>query len=268
MRCAESVRVQAHFDGELDAISSLNLEQHTKHCEECSELLKSLEETRAMLRGDLPQLRAPSELRARIQRALDIEDASGGVPRKAPARRWWRLPGFWWGSLSGAGTAVAAGALAYLVLTLPIANPVVNAVLDAHVTSLMSAHLTDVVSTDKHTVKPWFAGHAEVSPTVADFASQGFRLTGGRVDYVEHQRAAVTVYQHGAHIINVFCWIAPHGPLPGNATRHGYHIAFWRRGDLAYAAVSDTGWDELLGLERLLRDLGANDSPPNNSSPN
>lgn len=268
MQCAESVKVQAHFDGELDESSSLDLERHTQHCEECSELLRSLEGRRAMLRRDLPEFRAPVELRARIQRALDIEEASGGVPPKARDRRGWRLPAFWWGNLSGAGAAVAAGALAYLVLTLPIANPLVNAVVDAHVTSLMSAHLTDVISTDKHTVKPWFAGHAEVSPVVADFASQGFRLTGGRVDYLGHQRAAVTVYQHGAHIINVFCWIAPHGPLPGNATRRGYHMAFWRSGDLAYAAVSDTGWDELAALEHLLRDLEAKDSRPDNSSMN
>jgi anti-sigma factor RsiW len=131
----------------------------------------------------------------------------------------------------------------------------------------MSAHLIDVVSTDKHTVKPWFAGHAEVSPAVADFAPQGYKLTGGRVDHLEHQRAAVIVYQHGLHIMNVFCWVAPHGPLPGNTTRHGYHMAFWRSGDLAYAAVSDTGWDELVGLKRLLRGLGTIDSPPDDSSP-
>ena len=220
MLCAESVRVQAHFDGELDAISSLNLEHHTKHCGECGELLESLERTKAMLRRDLPEFRAPPELSARIQRALDIEDASGGVQPTA------------------------------------------------HVSSLMSAHLIDVVSTDKHTVKPWFAGRAAVSPAVADFASHGYRLTGGRVDYLEHQRAAVTVYQHGPHVMNVFCWSATLGPLPGNATRQGYHLVFWRSGDLAYAAVSDTGWSELLGLERLLRDLGASDSPPDDSSPN
>jgi hypothetical protein len=70
------------------------------------------------------------------------------------------------------------------------------------------------------------------------------------------------VYQHGPHVIEVYCWIAPHGPLPRATTRRGYHMAFWRNGDLAYAAVSDTGWDELFGLEDLLRRLGTTQVPP------
>ena len=85
-------------------------------------------------------------------------------------------------------------------------NPLPDELVNAHVRSLMPAHLIDVVSTDKHTVKPWFAGHADVSPVVADFEQQGYRLIGGRVDYLEHQRSAVVVYQHGAHVINVFSW--------------------------------------------------------------
>jgi anti-sigma factor RsiW len=124
----------------------------------------------------------------------------------------------------------------------------------AHVRSLMPAHLIDVVSTDKHTVKPWFAGHTDVSPVVADFEAQGYKLIGGRADYLDHQRSAVVVYQHGAHVINVFSWAGNQRSLPDNATRSGYHLAFWREGDLDYCAVSDTGWDELLGLVRLLRE--------------
>jgi anti-sigma factor RsiW len=136
---------------------------------------------------------------------------------------------------------------------MPALSPLSNELVSAHVRSLMPAHLIDVVSTDKHTVKPWFAGHADVSPVVSDFESQGYRLIGGRADYIEHQRSAVVVYQHGAHVINVFTWAA-RGRLPGNTTRSGYHLAFWQQGDIQYCAVSDTGWDELLGLVRLLRE--------------
>jgi anti-sigma factor RsiW len=125
----------------------------------------------------------------------------------------------------------------------------------------MPDHLIDVVSTDKHTVKPWFAGHADVSPVVADFAEQGYRLIGGRADYFDHQRAAVIVYQHGSHVINVFSWAATKDSVPRDTTRNGYHMAFWRTGDLVYCAVSDTGWDELRRLVRLLQDLGAHDNP-------
>ncbi len=94
----------------------------------------------------------------------------------------------------------------------------------------MPEHLIDVVSTDKHTVKPWFAGHADVSPAVADFEPQGYKLIGGRADYLDHQRAAVVVYQHGAHVINVFSWAGDGRSLPSNATRNGYHFDFLDHG--------------------------------------
>ncbi len=126
------------------------------------------------------------------------------------------------------------------------ANPLLDQLVSAHVRSLMPSHLIDVVSTDKHTVKPWFTGHADVSPAVADFEPQGYRLIGGRVDYLDHQRSAVVVYQHGAHVINVFSWAGNERALPNDVTRNGYHLAFWKAGDLEYCAVSDTGWDELL----------------------
>jgi anti-sigma factor RsiW len=102
---------------------------------------------------------------------------------------------------------------------------------------------------------------------VADFAQQGYTLVGGRADYLDHQRSAVVVYQHGAHVINVFSWAGDGSRLPADATRNGYHLAFWKAGDLEYCAVSDTGWDELMGLVRLLRDLGARDGRVGASNP-
>jgi anti-sigma factor RsiW len=159
---------------------------------------------------------------------------------------------FWVGALGGVGGTVIAATFAFLLLVPRFANPLLDELVSAHVRSLMPSHLIDVVSTDKHTVKPWFAGHADVSPVVADFEPQGYRLIGGRVDYLEHQRSAVVVYQHGAHVINVFSWAGR--ALPADVTRSGYHLAFWKAGDLEYCAVSDTGWDELLGLVRLLQE--------------
>jgi len=118
-----------------------------------------------------------------------------------------------------------------------------------------------VVSTDQHTVKPWFAGRTDVSPEVADFAQQGYRLLGGRVDALAHHKAAVTVYEHGPHFINVFSWPIDSATLPQDTTRNGYHLAFWKVGNLAYCAISDTGWNELKGLVHLLQDQSAHDVP-------
>ena len=166
----------------------------------------------------------------------------------------WRMRPFWMGALGGVGGTAIAATFAFLLFLPRFANPLLDQLVSAHVRSLMPSHLIDVVSTDKHTVKPWFAGHADVSPVVADFEPQGYRLVGGRVDYLEHQRSAVVVYQHGAHVINVFSWGGQGRALPADVTRSGYHLAFWKAGDLEYCAVSDAGWDELVGLVRLLKE--------------
>jgi anti-sigma factor RsiW len=259
MQCAEHFRVQAYFDGELDALTAVDVERHCEGCAECRAHIQSLGEVRTALRGELSDVSVAPALRARILRALDGEDASGTARREAQPKRW-RLPPFWKGAFSGiAGGAIAAG-IAFFVMLPSFTNPLLDDLVGAHVRSLMPDHLIDVQSTDKHTVKPWFAGHTDVSPVVADFEQQGYRLIGGRADYFEHQRAAVVVYQHGRHVINVFSWAGGQRGLPKNTTRSGYHLAFWRSGDLAYCAVSDTAWDELLRLTRLLQDLGAEDS--------
>jgi anti-sigma factor RsiW len=262
VRCAESLRVQAYFDAEVDAVSAADIERHIEHCAECRALLQDLEQVRTVLRRESAYARTPPALHAKIMRALDQEEsADAPVAEAAPAVKAreraspaWRMRSFWVGALGGVGGTAIGLTCAFLLLAPRLTNPLFDELVSAHVRSLMPSHLIDVVSTDKHTVKPWFAGHADVSPVVADFESQGYRLIGGRVDYLEHQRTAVVVYQHGAHIINVFSWAGRERALPANVTRSGYHLAFWQAGDLEYCAVSDTGWDELLGLVRLLRD--------------
>ena len=258
MLCPDSLRVQAYFDGEADAVTAADIERHMERCDECRTLHQGLAQLRAVLRQDLPHAQIPPALRARVMRALDGE-SSIDTPQRL-ARPTWRTRPFWMGATSGLGMAAVAATLAFFLLSPQLRTPVVDEVLDAHVNSLLSTHLIDVVSTDRHTVKPWFAGHSDVSPLVADFESQGYKLVGGRVDYLEHQRAAVVVYRHGAHVINVFSWAATQPSLPGKLTRNGYHLVFWKAGDLQYCAVSDTGWDELLGLMRLLQSLGGEDA--------
>jgi len=258
MLCSDSLRVQAYFDGEADAVTAADIERHMERCDECHTLHRGLEQLRTVLRRDLPHTQIPPALRARVMRDLDKESSIGTLHR--PGRPSWRTRPFWIGATSGLGMAAVAASLAFLLLSPQLTTPMVDEVLDAHVNSLLSTHLIDVESTDKHTVKPWFAGHTDVSPLVADFEPQGYKLVGGRVDYLEHQRGAVVVYRHGAHVINVFSWATTQRSLPSKLTRNGYHFVFWKAGDLQYCAVSDTGWDELLGLVRLLQGLGGEDA--------
>lgn len=241
MPCAEEQRLQAYFDGELDALGSAELEHHVERCEACQQSLEELEHTRLALRA-LPQPTASSALRARVLGALNPK-VSETTYKREPR-------GFWPGLLTGVGITLAAS-LAWLwwIPALSLSDELVA----AHVRSLMSTHVIDVVSTDRHTVKPWFAGHADVSPYVADFEAQGYKLLGGRADYLNHQRAAVLIYQHGAHTIDVFSWASDRHSAPRKATVDGYHLISWQVGTLSYCAISDTGWEELRSLVQLLQ---------------
>jgi anti-sigma factor RsiW len=257
--CPESLRVQAYFDAEVDAVATADIERHIAGCVECRTLLEDLQRTHALIRRELEYGGASPQLRARITRALDQEAAGAARPGARPRLRSWRPRPFWLGAFGGAATVVAA-AMAVFFALFAVPDAFLDELVAAHVRSLMPAHLTDVVSTDQHTVKPWFAGHADVSPVVADFAPQGYRLVGGRADYVAGRRVAVVVYEHGRHIINVFAWASSRPGAPRVATRNGYHLVFWRVGNLEYCAVSDAGWEELQGLVRLSRELGERDA--------
>ena len=266
MACPESPRVQAYFDGEIDPESAAEFERHLRNCAGCRAILEELGSLRTALRRDLAREQAPAALRARILQALD-EERNAGVPQPAPQPaprpgRAWQMRPFWWGAISGIGAAAAAAVVAFFLVSARLNDPLLDELVAAQLQSLLPDHLIAVASTDRHTVKPWFAGRADVSPAVADFESQGYRLLGGRVDALAHQRAAVMVYQHGPHLINVFSWANDQVFLAKDMTRNGYHFAFWRAGNLEYCAVSDTGWEELLGLERLLRELSGREASP------
>lgn len=239
MNCEQSLLVQAYLDGELDAAEALKAEQHLESCAECQALAADHAEMKSAM-AVATYHRADAALRAKISRALDAETKAEGVTEFRPTRR---RPGFWLGAGSGAGGMAIAAVLAFLMF-LP-ADPLVNDLAEAHVRSLMADHLIDVASSDHHTVKPWFAGHADVSPPAEDFKADGFILVGGRADYVHGSRAAVVVYRHGAHIINLFTWADRNGRLPGADSRDGYRMIFWKQNDLDLAAVSDVDPAEL-----------------------
>jgi anti-sigma factor RsiW len=256
VQCADSLRVQAYFDGETDAIAAAAIEQHLQQCAECRALLGQLNAARTAMREQLPHERIPEPSRARLLRALGRE---GAVDRdSSPQERGTRRP-FWLGTLTGLGSAACAAAVGWWLLmpTLQRAQP--DELVSAHIRSMVGSHAIDVVSTDRHTVKPWFGAHGDVSPVVADFSAAGYALLGGRLDYIDHRRASVSVYQHGAHTVDVFSWAAD-GTRQRDATREGYHMHFWRLEDIEYCAVSDTGWDELTAPEQLLRSEEARES--------
>ena len=258
MTCDEALRVQAYLDGELDAASALSVEMHLATCQDCQALRRSIEGIRAALRTDLTYHRADSAFRGRIARVLDPETAKVGQLPGVSRRRW--AYRFWAGAFTGSLTTAAAAVITFFLVVPGPSDELLTDVVNAHLRSLMASHLVDVVSSDHHTVKPWFSAHTDVSPPVADFAREGYRLVGGRADYVDGHRASVVVYRHGAHLINVFAWTATGQRLPRLSTRNGYHVACWKSSDLDFCAVSDTALDELLHLRELLQAMTTPDS--------
>jgi anti-sigma factor RsiW len=242
MNCSELLRTQAYLDGALDGAAAAEAEQHIRGCAECQRLSADVADLSDALGRDATKYRAPEALRARVRAALHA-DAHG---RKASRS-------FWFGAAGGSALTALAAGLAFILILPPSAETLSQAVTDAHTSALLRGAAIEVASSDHHTVKPWFAGKVDVSPPVADFASEGFELVGGRLDSVAGTRAAVVVYRHGEHEIDLFVWPSSGAKLPGESLRHGYRSFFWKSGDLYFAAVSDTERGELVKFTNLVR---------------
>jgi anti-sigma factor RsiW len=167
----------------------------------------------------------------------------------APGRSRWNI----WGTGSagfGLGAAVAAALL--LTGAAPTGQPLMDEVVAGHLRSLQPGHLMDVVSTDRHTVKPWFDGKLDFAPPVKDLADQGFPLQGGRLDYAHGRPVAALVYGRAKHTINLFIWPeAGQGAAETTAARNGYTVVHLNHDGMNVWAVSDVEKPELLEFMRL-----------------
>jgi anti-sigma factor RsiW len=132
----------------------------------------------------------------------------------------------------------------------------VDEIVSGHVRSLMADHLTDVASSDKHTVKPWFDGKLDFSPAVVDLADHGFPLVGGRLDYLSNRSAAALVYARQKHFINLFVWPSSREEERDArmSSRHGFNLIHWNTSETTYWVVSDLNPAELEEFAGLIRE--------------
>ena len=205
-------------------------------------------ELRALVQTKATRYEAPSELQQLIRKSI----AQSAVPVQTN-RPWLHWP---WLKL---GAAMACGMVLSLLVTQMVLMPesreqITEEVVAAHVRSLMVAHLEDIVSTDQHTVKPWFSGKLDFSPPVNDFSGQGFPLTGGRLDYIDRHFAAALVYRRNNHVINVFIWPARSANESKSIStmQDGFSLISWHRDGMQFWLVSDVNAEELQQFSKLL----------------
>jgi anti-sigma factor RsiW len=242
--CA-STRLLLHglIDGELDAANTLRCEAHLADCADCAASfaeMKALRET--MSHADL-RYPTPPGLAPRIERAL--ARAGGRPPFLARLRPSWPI----W-SLGGGMAALAASLL--VLLMVPRGPDLSAEIVSSHVRSLQAAHLVDVITSDRHSVKPWFAGRVDFSPPVVDTSPAGFVLAGGRLDYLDGRPVAAIVYRRRQHVINLFVWPGQGRAGPTAETRDGYNMLHWTSGGMEHWAVSDLNAVELGQFQALI----------------
>ncbi|PPQ19314.1 hypothetical protein CV770_10820 [Bradyrhizobium sp. AC87j1] len=237
MTCDEArILLHALLDNELDAGHAREVEAHIAGCPDCAAELAAQREMQGVLANTSLRYTAPASLRARIEASLP-------EPQRQPSRRS-VLRGFAMGS---AVSALAATGIVAIVLRQDDQQRILSEVVSAHLRSLQAGHLTDVISTDQHTVKPWFNGKLDVAPPVIDLTAQGFTLVGGRLDYIDARAIGAVVYKRRQHVINLFVAqtaSTEHRP-PKTQTMQGFNCRRWGERGLNFWAVSDIGADEL-----------------------
>jgi anti-sigma factor RsiW len=253
MNCQESHEyIDAYIDNELDVATTILVKQHLRDCAKCQQLLETRKVVVALLNNPEVSFEVPDALFGKIQSVLP-------AVRSGVKRRWGSRFVFSWFAVPLALAATIAVMLGLIFLNQrgmfdgSRGNALAQDVISSHVRSLLATHLLDVPSTDQHTVKPWFDGKIKFSPPVRDFADKGFRLIGGRLDYINGREVAALVYQRRLHIINLFIW--PLESIRNTAAegfaKDGYNVLHWERDGFEFWAVSDVNTEDLKAFAGL-----------------
>ena len=245
--------VQADLDGELSPAEAARVAAHLDACHDCAAVLATLSSLSARIRVEAPRHTAPESLRAAVRARIAAELSPVGSAGR-PRPNGWRFPKLGLGAGASFGTGFALAACLALAVILPRnGGGMADAVVMDHIRALQPGHLMDVVSTDQHTVKPWFDGRLAFAPPVKDFQAEGFPLAGGRLDYLDGREVAVLIYHSRQHVIELFVWPSgsdlDHAPTEGS--RNGYNFVRWARDGMTLWAVSDLNAGELGDFVRL-----------------
>jgi anti-sigma factor RsiW len=238
--------IDAYIDNELDVSATILVEQHLRDCIRCQQLLEARKTVVTLLNDPRVRFEIPDSLLGKVQSVLPA--VRSGLKQRSSSRfvvPWFSFP------LALAATIAVMLGLVFMnqrgMFERSSDKVLAQEVISSHVRSLFATHLLDVPSTDQHTVKPWFNGKLKFSPPVHDFANDGFRLIGGRLDYFNGREVAALVYQRHQHVINLFIWPAEssHNTAATSFIKDGYNVSHWIRDGFEFWAVSDVNGAEL-----------------------
>jgi anti-sigma factor RsiW len=247
MTCKETKPLlNAYVDGELDSAGSVAVETHMQGCASCLGEVDGLHRLASAIESGSLRYNAPTHLKRKLRSAIHAADVE---PRSSVfSWRWVSIP----------ATLALLVAFAWILTTRSLKSSeetaLVNDIVSSHIRSMMADHVTDVPSSDSHTVKPWFSGKLDYSPPTKDLTEQGFPLIGGRLDYMDNRPVAALVYRRNQHVINLFVW-------PSNVAtsqeeqlaRQGYNLIHWTESGMTYWLISELNLPELRQCADLLK---------------
>jgi anti-sigma factor RsiW len=252
MTCDEIHGKLAHYvDSELPAGELADFESHLRGCSNCATEALELLQTKRAIRTAAATRYVPSpEFRLRMEQSI----------RSRSKRRWFdlrfdvRFPRL---ALAGVAALLLIASVTVL-LNRTGRERELTEIADLHVTALASSNPVDVISTDKHTVKPWFAGKLPFSFNLPELQNSGFTLVGGRVAYFERSSGAQLLFSLRKHQLSVFIFKEAPREFPFHegtvtSTRLALQLETWSEGGLRYFIVSDAPASDVHALSELLR---------------
>ena len=251
-------KLDAYLDGELDSSQMQELDGHLRECPACTaEALRRLQWKHTIRSAGQCYVADPA-LRRRIERSI-----SSAKPA------WWH-----WRPAFAATAAVLLLLAGAGIVQQEIIHPkaplvqnnvqdnqargrIVGELADLHVSTLASANPVDVVSSDRHNVRPWFAGKIPFSFNLPELKGSPFELVGGRVSYLEQSPGAQVLFRIRKHYISVFIFQAKAMPLDfarvAGMDARSFHLESWQRDGLQYFAIGDVATEDLRTLSNLLK---------------
>jgi anti-sigma factor RsiW len=240
--------LNAYIDGELDVASTAELESHIEASPVLRQELERLSALRQALQTHATRFHVP----AQVSESLFSTIPGSAEPILSRVSPRWRTVAI--GSAASAA-AIFLWSFGSVFMARDTRSVIIDEAVSAHVRSLMADHLTDLASSERHSVKPWLSNRLDFAPPVHEFSGDGFLLVGARLDYIAGKPAAAIVYRHRQHLINVFVQPAPSGGEDSTEflNHRGYNSVSFESDGMSYRAISDLNQHDLSQLANLLK---------------